>query len=284
MKAVERNVSAMPGDQQAFEDIQFLTGSPQRRDVLAALCAEPARPAELCTDIDATRTTIQRILAGYRERQWVVKRDGRYQATVTGRRLCEQYEALLSEAKRAREFGPLAAHLGPVADDLPVEPLEEGQLTASEDGSPLAALSQFTDWMEAVDDQLRALSPVVARPFNDIGVKLLESGTDIGMVIDKTVLERSREQYQSDLELGAEHEAIDIYVQQEPLPVGVALDTDRVCLVAYDEDNNMRAVLESTNDELYEWAMDTYERHRERAAPLEAVYDRQEVSAPDGQR
>jgi predicted transcriptional regulator len=274
----------MPGDQQAFEDIQFLTGSPQRREVLAALCDEPARPAELCRDIDATRTTIQRILAGFRERQWVSKHDGCYRATFTGQQVRTQYEALLTAAERAREFGPLAAHLCPVANDLPVEAIERGSLTVSEDGSPLAALSRFTDWMAAIEGRLLAVSPVVARPFNEIGVELLESGTEIGMVIDETVLERSREQYESDLQLGVTHDAIDVYVQDDPLPVGVALDTERVCLIAYDEHNNMRALLESRDEELYEWGLDTYERHRERAAPLEAVYDREGVSAPEGGR
>ena len=128
----------MQDDDVAFGDVQFLTGSPQRRNVLKALCEEPARPHELCADIDATRTTIQRILAGFRERQWVVKYDGDYRPTVTGRRICQQYEALLGELRLAREFGPLAAHLGPVANDLPIEALERGQLTVSDEGSPLA--------------------------------------------------------------------------------------------------------------------------------------------------
>lgn len=277
-------LTAMQQGQQAFDDIQFLTGSVHRREVLKALCEEPARPAELCADIDATRTTVQRILAGFRERQWVVKHDGRYRTTVTGQAICTQYRDLLNAAEHARALGPLAAHLGPVADDIPVEPLEDGRLTVSEEGSPLAALSRFTDWMAEIEDHLRAVSPVVAKPFNDIGAKLLASGTDIEMVINTEVLERSKAQYESDLELGVEHDGMDIYVHETPLPLGIAIDSTRVCLVAYDDGNNMRAILESTDAALYEWAVDTYERHRERAVTLEAVDGREEVSAPKGQR
>jgi len=159
----------MQQDQAEYGDVQFLTGSPHRRAVLAALCDEPARPHELCDDIDATRTTIQRILAGFRERQWVVKHHGDYRATVTGRRVCEQYETLHDEITRARRFGPLAAHLGPVADDLPVEALATGRLTVSEEGNPLAALSRFTEWLQEVEGEMCAISPVVAQPFNEIG-------------------------------------------------------------------------------------------------------------------
>lgn len=233
-----------------------------------ALCAEPARPHELCADIDATRTTIQRILAGFRERQWVVKHDGDYRATVTGRRVCQQYESMIAEMRRAREFGPLAAHLGPVGDDLPLAALERGQLTVSEAGSPLATLSRFTEWFRAVEGDMYAVTPVVAQPFNDIGMELLESGTSIDMVIDRTVLEQSREQYESEFAVAVEHGNISIYVHDDPLSVGLAVDDERCCLVAYDEDNNLRAMLESTGEELYEWAARTYEQYRGASVPL----------------
>jgi len=262
----------MEQEHEAYGDIQFLTGSPQRRAVLDALCDEPARPHELCADIDATRTTIQRILAGFRERQWVVKHDGDYRATVTGRRVRDRYESLHEEIARARRFGPFAAHLGPIADDLPAAALEAGRLTVSEDGSPLAALSRFTEWLQAVEGDMCAISPVVARPFNEIGAELLDEDTEIGFVIDATVLEQSKAQYESELQLGVDHDQIDIYVHETPLAIGVALDDRRCCVVAYDDNNNIRAMLEATNDELYEWVQDVYERHRERSTPLAALY------------
>ncbi len=263
----------MPQDQAVYGDVQFLTGSPHRFAVLAALYDEPARPHELCADIDATRTTIQRILAGFRERQWVVKHDGDYRATVTGRRVCEQYEALHEEVTRARRFGPLAAHLGPVADDLPVSALESGRLTVSEDGSPLAVLSRFTEWLEAVDGEFHAISPVVAQPFNEIGAELLSGETDIEFVIDSTVLEQSKAQYESDLEFGADHDGITIYVHETPISLGVAFDDERCCVVAYDDGNNLKAMLEAGEGELYDWTTGVFERHRERSVPLATLYD-----------
>jgi len=263
----------MQQDQAVYGDVQFLTGSPHRRAVLAALCAEPARPHELCADIDATRTTIQRILAGFRERQWVVKHEGDYRATVTGRRVRDQYETLLEEVTRARRFGPLAAHLGPDADDLPVDALENGRLTVSEEGSPLAPLSRFTEWMRAVEGDIHAISPVVAQPFNDIGAELLSGETDIEFVIDSAVLEQSKTQYESDLAFGADHDGITIYVHEQPLTIGVAFDEKRCCVVAYDDDTNLKAMLEAGEGELYEWTTEVFERHRERSVPLATLYD-----------
>ncbi len=263
----------MQQDQAVHGDIQFLTGSPHRRAVLDALCDEPARPHELCAGIDATRTTIQRILAGFLERQWVVKRDGDYRATVTGRRVCEQYRALHEEATRARRFGPLAAHLGPAANDLPVAALEGGRLTVSEEGDPLAALSRFTEWLRAVEGDMHAISPVVARPFNEIGAELLSGDTRIEFVIDSAVLEQSKANYESELALGADHDQMAIHVHEDPLSFGVAVDDERCCVIAYDDGNNLKAMLEAGRGDLYDWTTEVFERHRERSVPLSRLYD-----------
>jgi predicted transcriptional regulator len=262
----------MQQDRTALEDVQFLTGSPQRHSVLEALCREPARPHELCAQIDATRTTIQRILAGFRDRDWVVKHDGDYRATVTGRRICQQYEALLEVTERAGEFGPLATHLGPVADDLPIDVVDNGELTVSKAGSPLAALSQFTEWFRAVEGRVCAVTPVVAQPFNEIGMELLESGTPIEMVIDETVLEQSKQRHEPELDVAVTHDGVDVFVHESTLPVGVAFDRSRCCLIAYDDDSNMKAILESTDEALYEWTRATFERYRGDSITLATRY------------
>jgi len=273
MLAAESVLTAMQQDQPVYGDIQFLTGSSKRRDVLARLCAEPARPSELCEDIDVTRTTIQRILAGFRERQWAVKHEGDYRATVTGRRVYEQYESLRTEVERAQRFGPLAAHLGPIADDLPAAALADSTLTVSEEGRPLAPLSRFTEWFQAVEGDFYAISPVVAQPFNEIGMELLDGETTIDFIIDSTVLEQSKAQYESELQFGVQHDQIAIYVHESPLAVGVAFDDSRSCVVAYDDASNIKAMLETTNGEVREWAATVFDRHRERSVPLAEALD-----------
>jgi predicted transcriptional regulator len=263
-------------DATAFEDCQFLTGSPQRFAVLAQLQERPARPTDLCDTVDATRTTIQRILAGFSERQWVIKRDGEYQLTVTGQRVFDRYTALLSEVERARAAGPLAAHLGPLATDLPTDLLEPDCLTTSSEQNPLTAVNRFTDWLHEVDGDVRAISPIVTSVFNEVALDLLESGTHIDFIIDHDVLERSAADFTDALERSVEHENIDTYVHDSPLDIGLALDRSRVCVVAYDDRNNVRAIAESDAPAVYEWAEAVYDRHKGRAQPLEAVLSVQE--------
>ncbi|AAV46811.1 unknown [Haloarcula marismortui ATCC 43049] len=263
-------------DDTGFEDCQFLTGSPQRFAVLAQLRERPARPTDLCDTVDATRTTIQRILAGCTERQWVVKRDGEYQLTVTGQRVFDQYNTLLSEIDQARTVGPLAAHLGAIAADLPPELLDPECLTTSSEQNPLAAIDRFTDWLHEVNGDVRAISPIVTSVFNDAAVELLETGTHIEFIIDHSVLERSASDFSDALDRGLEHENIDTYVHDTTLDIGLALDRSRVCLAAYDDRNNLRAIAESDATAVYHWAETVFDRYRERSQPLAAVLSVQE--------
>jgi predicted transcriptional regulator len=265
-------------DDTAFEDCQFLTGSPQRFAVLARLEERAARPTDLCDTVDATRTTIQRILAGFSERQWTVKRDGEYQLTVTGKRVFDRYRALLDEAERARAVGPLAAHLGPLATDLPVDLLDPDRLTTSSEQNPLAAIDRFTDWLGDVDGDLRAISPIVTSVFNDIAADLLETGTRIEFIIDHSVLERSASDFSTALERSVEHENIQTHVHDTPLDIGLALDRSRVCLAAYDDRNNVRAIAESGAPAVYSWADETFEQYKDRSEPLAAVLSVQETN------
>lgn len=261
----------MVPDDTVHEDVRFLTGSPQRFAVLTQLCEGPARPTELCDAVDATRTTIQRILAGFRERQWVVKRDGVYRPTVTGRRVHDRYRALLSEVDRAREFGPLAEHLGPVGDQLPAELLETGTLTVGSEQSPLAAVRRFTEWFRNVEGDVRAVSPIVTQSFNEIAAGLLESGTHIELIIDHGVLERSMSDFTTAVERGIEDDNVAMFVHESPLEVGLVLDASRCCLIAYDGRNNVRAMVESDDDTVYDWGEAAFERRRDRSQSLEAV-------------
>jgi len=195
---------------------------------------------------------------------------------VTGRLVSERYEALYQEVTRAKRFGTLAAHLGPIADDLPPSALERGRLTVGEDGSPLAVLSRLTEWLEAVEGDFRAVSPVVAQPFNDIGAELLSGDTTIEFVIDSEVLEQSKANYEGALEFGLNHDQMTTYVHECPLDIGVAFDDERCCVVAYDDDNNLKAILEGSESELYEWTTALFERYRDRAVPLTDVIDVEE--------
>jgi predicted transcriptional regulator len=258
----------MDPDKNVFGDVQFLTGSSQRFAVLSALCASPARPCELCEQVDATRTTVQRILAGFREREWVYKRDGEYHPTVTGRRILAQYRSLLTEAERARELGPIASYLNPIADQFPDGLFTESTITRGSEQDPLAAVTRLIDRFRSAEGGVSALSPIVSQAFNDVGADLLDSDVEMTLVIDRGVVERSASSFPTALERGVEDGGIDVFVHETPLSFGLLLDDVGCCLAVYDDENNLRATIETTDETVCDWAQEQFERRRERAKPL----------------
>jgi predicted transcriptional regulator len=261
----------MEPDEAAFGDVQFLTGSPQRFAVLSALCETPARPCDLRDRVDATRTTVQRILAGFRERDWVYKRDGQYHPTVTGRRVLTRYRSLLTDVERAREFGPVATHLEPIADRFPAALLTESTMTRGTEQDPLAAVSRLIDRFRSAEGEVRAISPIVSQSFNEVAAELLDSDVEMTLVVDRDVIDRSASDFPTAFERGIEHGGIDIFVHETPLSFGLLLDDTGCCLAVYDDGNNLRATIESADESVIEWAHVQYERRKERADPLETL-------------
>ncbi|MFB6127875.1 MAG: helix-turn-helix transcriptional regulator [Halolamina sp.] len=257
---------------EGYEDVQFLAGSPGRHDVLATLAAEPLRPADLTDRVDVTRTTVQRVLAGFAERGWVRKRGRRYEPTPSGRRMLEAYEATLEAADRSRELAPLLEHLGPVADELPEAALTAGEVTAAGDTDPLAAVDRVVARLRAATgSSLLVVSPVVAETFNRVAADLLAAATEMQMVIDERVLEASAESYPEALARAREVDDIDVVVHPEALALGIVVDPEWACLCAYDDDRNLRAVLESDAPEVREWAREYVNGLKGRARSLRVI-------------
>ncbi|MDR5674447.1 Transcriptional regulator, contains HTH domain [Halalkaliarchaeum sp. AArc-CO] len=256
----------------AHDDVQYLAGSPVRAKILSALCEEPLRPTELTDRVDATRTTVQRILAGYLERDWVVKRGRRYTVTVTGRGVYRAYESLRADLERASELGPFASHIGPIADDLPWSALKSAEITAARDRDPFATVQRLVELISTADaDRMRAVTPIVAEVFNEAAGEFIEGGGHLELTIDPGVLEASRAGFPDAVDRAVENGDVEVRVHPEPIEFGLMLCEEWTCLGAYDDENNVRAVVESDSPELFDWADEQYDRYRSRTVPLDEV-------------
>ena len=260
------------------DDAQYLAGSTVRVAILRALDRKPRRPASLTDAVDATRTTVQRILAGFRERRWVVKRDGAYHVTPTGERVHDAYEDLLSEIDRADRYGRFAADLKRAGADFPAAGLETGDLTAATDRDPLAALDRLVELIRTTrGSDVRAVSPIVTSQYNEAARDALDAGAEIELIIDREVLETSIAEFGPATDRALSDERATVYVSPDPIGYGLLRYDDVACVVAYDEHNNPRCVFESTDETVVRWVDGRLESLSAGATPLSAVV--QESSA-----
>jgi len=259
---------------QGHDDAKYLAGSPVRVAILRALRRDPRRPADLTAAVDATRTTVQRILAGFRERDWVVKRDAVYCVTPTGERVHDAYEDLLSELERADRYGQFAADLERVDAEFPAAALDSGDLTVAADRNPLAAVDRLTELVrEGAGADIRAASPVVIRQFNEAAADALGAGATIELVIDSDVLEASIAEFGPATDRALNDDDAAVYVSPEPIAYGLFRYDDIACVAAYDDRNNPRCVLESKDSAVREWVDDRLDSFVADARPLSAVVE-----------
>lgn len=253
---------------------QYLAGSPVRVAILRTLREEPRRPASLTAAVDATRTTVQRILAGFRERDWVVKRDAEYHVTSTGKRVHDAYETLLDEVERADRYGQFAADLERAGVDLPPSAIASGELTVASDRNPLAAVDRLTDLLhEGRGSEIRAVSPIVIQQFNEAAADALDAGAEVELVIDRDVVDASVSEFGPATDRALEDDDATVFVSPEPIEYGLFRYEDRACVTAYDRRNNPRCVLESTDPAVVDWVDDRFESFVADAERLGAVVE-----------
>jgi len=259
---------------QGHDGAQYLAGSPVRVSVLRTLRQEPRRPADLTAAVDATRTTIQRILAGFRERDWVVKRDAAYHVTPTGKRVHDAYEDLLTEIERADQYGQFAADLERVGAEFPTSAIDSGELTVAANRNPLAAVDRLTELLrEGRDSNIRAASPVVIQQFNEAAADALDAGANIELIIDSDVLETSITEFGPATDRALTDDNATVYISAESIEYGLFRYDDVACVVAYDDRNNPRCVLESRDSAVTEWVDRRFESFVAEARPLSAVVE-----------
>ena len=254
---------------------QYLAGSPVRVAILRALREEPRRPAEVTDAVDATRTTVQRILAGFRERNWVVKRDAAYRVTPTGRRVHDAYESLLTEVERGERYGRFAAGVERVGADFPSGGIPNSDLTVASDQNPLAAVDRLTELLrERRGTEIRAVSPVVIQQFNEAAAGALDDGASVQLIIDRDVADASMSEFEPATDRALDDDDAEVFVSAEPIEYGLFRRGDVACVTTYDERNNPRCVLESTDQTVVDWVDETFVALRESATRLSTVVER----------
>ena len=254
---------------------QYLAGSPVRVAILRALRDDPRRPAELTDGVDATRTTVQRILGGFRERDWVVKRDAAYRVTPTGERVHDAYETLLTEVERGDRYGRFAETVERVGVDFPPEGIPGSDLTVASDQNPLAVVDRLTELLRGSRGaKIRAVSPVVLRQFNDAAAAALDGGANVELIVDRDVVDASVTEFGPATDRALSDDDAEVYVSAAPIEYGLVRCDDVACVTAYDERNNPRCLLESTEKPVVDWVDEAFASLRDDATRLSAVVER----------
>ena len=253
------------------EDIKYLAGSPYRAEILGALCADELRPAALTERVDATRTTIQRILSGFREREWVVQTGSVYRGTITGERVLAAYRSLEAEVERAEAYGPFCVYAEEVSRRLAPELFTETTLTRATDQQPFAPIERYIEVTRQTQHHIRTLAPIVSRETIEITDEYRSRGVRLDLVIDRTMFDAFKNQYRETLSRWNDPPDSTIWVCSEPINFGLSITEDTVLVGAVDEGRNLTILAEGTDRSLRETATELFEQRKERTTPVDEL-------------
>jgi predicted transcriptional regulator len=266
------------------DDIAFLVGSDSRVRVLRLLYEQRLRPTEIVDRCTCTRETVQRTLAGFRDLGWVEKTDKHYHTTLAGDMVLESYEDLSSVVTDVHDLRPFLEHASEEFHDVPPGVLSSTTITTATAENPHAPINRYLELMgDGYVDRFRGVAPIVSGIFNQASESAIGPETDMELVIDESVLERSQTDYEDALQAAYDLDQFTLYRSSEPIAFGLALIDQMAWLGAYDDNGNLVACVDGGHPSLLDWARSVYERQREAATELTAPAEQTRVAiASDG--
>lgn len=254
---------------EAVDHLRFVSRSPVRVRFLLALADDgPSTRRDLRQTVDASRTTVSRNLDALVERGWVEESGATYRATPGGELLASELRELLSTTATVDRLGPFFRWFPVDELDVEWEWFADAGVYASTSSDPYAPIDRHVERIETAAD-LRCLLPQVGlRAMRALGRE--RDGFEHELVVSPSVGEtlRSEEKYVEGRAAVSERGRLDVYVADRPVPVYLGLFDDCVQVGVSDGDGVPRALVETDDERVREWAGDLYERHRSEATPL----------------
>jgi predicted transcriptional regulator len=254
------------------EAVEYLSRSPVRVRLLAALRAGPVTRAELRDRLDVARTTVGRNVDRMAGLGWIEETPEGPRLTALGAFVVAEFRDLLDAFAVGDDLAPLLERIP--ADEFDLDParLADARVTVATDAQPLAPIDRVTT-IRADSDSLRELSSVVvADSAEQVRERVASAGPDatVEVVLEAATVEtaRSNPDYRETFEAAVEADPIDVYRYDGSFPFLLALFDDRIALGVTDERGTPVALVESDEPAVRTWAERRYEAYRADAEQL----------------
>ena len=256
--------------EETLSEIEFLALSANRVTVLESLADGRRSRSELAEATGASQATLGRILGDFEDRNWVVRSEGKYAATATGRLVAEGFRGLLDVLATERELRDVVAYLPTEAMAFDLRHLADASIVTPTQTRPNAPLQRLLELMRgaasvtafshALNDQSLA---VVAEKLGEQEVEAVLTREAIdALTADERLRERLRRVVSAP--------SASIRVADGDIPVAVTIADDVVNLLVRDDRGVVQASVDTTDPAVMEWAERRYEHYRVDSEPLTA--------------
>lgn len=249
------------------ENIELLARSEHRVRILDLLCEHGSLEKHaLGSRLDASRTTVGRNLAALEEQGWIRRTNGDCTITRQGELVAKAFDDLVGEVELAAKLQSFMQWVPDGSLDLDLSLLADAEVTLAQPGDPWAMVNRHVNAIEKTSDDRVVLPVTGLHAFEAIHRKIVDGDARAELVAAPSVAEtfRTNPDYAPLFEelVATDRFEVRVYDGTVPYYLGVL---DSTVQIGVDEEEDPRALLETTNEEVREWALEQYRGYKRRS-------------------
>lgn len=242
----------------SLDDVEFLSRSSSRAQVLDAVTDAPRTRHELRELTGSSRVTVNRILDDLEDRGWIVRDNGRAEPTAEGSFVAAEFSRLLENMDAAMELDGAMAWLPTDAFDFDLACLADAEVHRTSDWEDhTATISAIAEWVHETD-RIRG----TAIGFSHEVVGAIRDRTQAGettfeAAIDEPTLAMIRhdaglrDRFQD--VLASDHGTLALYTGDDPLHMVMAFD-ETVVICGHVDDGPPPGTVQTADPTVRAWA------------------------------
>ncbi|ELZ91043.1 helix-turn-helix transcriptional regulator [Haloferax sulfurifontis] len=240
----------------------------RRSSFVRALAERPRDKRGLADDLDASRSTVDRVVRDLLDAGLVERADGLYRLTCVGRCALGAYDECLDSLRGVKAAQDLLSML---PTDAPLDPafLAGASVHTSTPDIPDSAIRELFSSVESAE-RVYGVAPVALvgqlRPFYETAT---EGGTVVEMIIADELFDRLAAAPDSHAVIldQLRHDSVTLYRAEVPFRFGLWVTESEAGIVVY-TDTGVGGVARNDTEAAVEWATEQFEALRENAERL----------------
>lgn len=248
----------------AVEGMHFLTQSPVRVQILELLYENgDLQKRSLMDQINASRVTVRRNIIALEERDLITITGRTCVITILGEVVVEDVLPALGSTDAVERLRPFMRWFPEDELGFDVRTLADATVVVSDTSNPYAPVNRHLEIMRSAN-QFRCLLPAVGlQPMTVARDRVIEEDQEQEVVFGANVASTLREEKEYAEVIGelVESENCELFVTSSELTYYLGLCEECVQIGVEDDDGMPRALVETTADEVREWADQTYNQY-----------------------
>ncbi|WP_435347374.1 helix-turn-helix transcriptional regulator [Haloarchaeobius sp. HRN-SO-5] len=254
----------------AFEDVQFLTGSANRVEVLTALTDGPVDRRDLRDDVGISQPTTSRTLAEFEERGWVTHDGRRFRTTPLGTHVAESVASFVEEMESARRLADVVQWFPEEGFGFDLDRLATADVVSVSEGDVGAPVAHLARQLAGATNVLALSHGITSSLMRAWPAGSPGSDRTVRWVFGPAVLDvlRADPEMATRARRAVESGGVDYFCYDGEVPFNVVVTDDTVNLCLTGGSGAPNAEIQTDDAAVLAWAESTIEAYRRDATPV----------------